>query len=413
MPGEVAWTSTAIDLELDKELISWRVPQVGGVVSHVSAADASYSFAALRASHSTVHACDGEGGYVMARGSFVLGWTVEKIHLPFRSRIAARVEGKSSLARLGVGVHVTAPTVHAGFEFNPSGEHGAPLQLEIWNAGPLHVKLSYKMRICQVIFELVDPRKRLRRQLLDSGAGQAVALPWTKLPFAPRQRRIGWHVPPTAPHGCSAMPPPPVPPAEQKPSFWRAAGEWCGKNPQAAKVIAGCAGLLMLALAIWLYRFEAMWVKVAGGFLLLLQAPGWWFADCLKSEKSDVAPPPPVPPSDPALDPIRTRDRRVLISFLSIFSAAALALLVWLAWPTGWTKEQLKSRFLGASGESVYRTFGKPDPSGPSNTVLLEGPAYINRIPKPDGKKGDSSLKLHQNRPLPWPLVPRLCLGTR
>jgi dCTP deaminase len=35
--------------------------------------------------------------------------------LPHTARLAARVEGKSSLARLGLGVHVTAPTIHAGF----------------------------------------------------------------------------------------------------------------------------------------------------------------------------------------------------------------------------------------------------------------------------------------------------------
>ncbi len=49
-------------------------------------------------------------GYSLAPGAFVLAWTVERIALPQTSRIAARVEGKSSLARLGLGIHVTAPT---------------------------------------------------------------------------------------------------------------------------------------------------------------------------------------------------------------------------------------------------------------------------------------------------------------
>lgn len=34
------------------------------------------------------------------------------------SRIAARVEGRSSLARIGLMLHLTAPTIHAGFEGN-------------------------------------------------------------------------------------------------------------------------------------------------------------------------------------------------------------------------------------------------------------------------------------------------------
>jgi dCTP deaminase len=88
---------------------------------------------------------------------FLLGWTLEKVQLPHRSRLAARVEGKSSLARLGVGVHVTAPTIHAGFGASADPQHlGNPLQLEIWNVGPLSVVLKTGMRICQLIFEVVD-----------------------------------------------------------------------------------------------------------------------------------------------------------------------------------------------------------------------------------------------------------------
>jgi dCTP deaminase len=33
---------------------------------------------------------------------------------------------------------------------------GSPLQLEIWNVGPLDVKLEEGMPICQLIFEIVD-----------------------------------------------------------------------------------------------------------------------------------------------------------------------------------------------------------------------------------------------------------------
>ena len=40
----------------------------------------------------------------------------EYLELPIHSRVAARIEGKSSLARLGIGVHITAPIIHAGFK---------------------------------------------------------------------------------------------------------------------------------------------------------------------------------------------------------------------------------------------------------------------------------------------------------
>ncbi len=39
---------------------------------------------------------------------------IEKLKLPYRSRIAARVEGKSSLARLGLGIHQRQGRVLSG-----------------------------------------------------------------------------------------------------------------------------------------------------------------------------------------------------------------------------------------------------------------------------------------------------------
>src|SRR5262249_50017381 len=97
-------------------------------------------------------------GVMLERGAFFLGWTLETVQLPSRSRIAARVEGKSSLARLGMGVHVTAPTIHAGFGYadRDPGWPGNPIQLEIWNTGPRPIRLKHGMKICQLIFEWVD-----------------------------------------------------------------------------------------------------------------------------------------------------------------------------------------------------------------------------------------------------------------
>src|SRR5207249_1636479 len=89
--------------------------------------------------------------------NFILGWTLERIYLPHTSRLCARVEGKSSMARLGLGVHLTAPTIHAGFGQNPNNpnDHGARLRLEVWNVGPLPIELARGMRICQLILEEV------------------------------------------------------------------------------------------------------------------------------------------------------------------------------------------------------------------------------------------------------------------
>lgn len=79
---------------------------------------------------------------------FMLGWTKEYIRLP--NTLAARVEGKSKAARLGLMVHITAPTVHVGWEGN--------LQLEFINLGPVPLVLRPGVEICQLMLEeVVEP----------------------------------------------------------------------------------------------------------------------------------------------------------------------------------------------------------------------------------------------------------------
>jgi dCTP deaminase len=94
-------------------------------------------------------------GYALARSQFVLGITLEYISLPVdhpKNRetstcLAARIEGRSSIARCGVLVHFTAPTVHPGFE--------GTLTLEIINLGPTSFILLPGMPIAQLIVEEV------------------------------------------------------------------------------------------------------------------------------------------------------------------------------------------------------------------------------------------------------------------
>ena len=76
---------------------------------------------------------------------FLIGKTLESVRLP--AHLAARIEGKSSLARLGLAVHVTAPTVLAGFE--------GRLYLEMYNVGPFSIELMAGMKIAQLVLEHV------------------------------------------------------------------------------------------------------------------------------------------------------------------------------------------------------------------------------------------------------------------
>jgi len=86
-----------------------------------------------------------DGHYDLPPHEFVLGTTLERVELPETARIAARVEGKSTLARLGIVVHMTAPTIHSGFR--------GVITLEILNFGQYPLRLRPGARICQLIFE--------------------------------------------------------------------------------------------------------------------------------------------------------------------------------------------------------------------------------------------------------------------
>jgi dCTP deaminase len=81
--------------------------------------------------------------FVIHPRDFVLGSTLEKIELP--SDLAGRLEGKSSLGRLGIVIHSTAGKVDPGFKGN--------LVLEITNIGTVPIMLYPGMRVCQLLFE--------------------------------------------------------------------------------------------------------------------------------------------------------------------------------------------------------------------------------------------------------------------
>jgi len=90
------------------------------------------------------------GGYDLRPREFILGSTREEISLP--SHYAARVEGKSSLGRLGMAVHITAGFIDPGFQ--------GQITLEIVNLAPWDIKLHEGMPIAQIVFEPVNPPER-------------------------------------------------------------------------------------------------------------------------------------------------------------------------------------------------------------------------------------------------------------
>jgi dCTP deaminase len=85
---------------------------------------------------------DGDEPFILHPGEFVLGSTYEVITLP--DDVAARLEGKSSLGRLGLLTHSTAGFIDPGF----SGH----LTLELSNVATLPIKLWPGMKIGQFCF---------------------------------------------------------------------------------------------------------------------------------------------------------------------------------------------------------------------------------------------------------------------
>ena len=88
----------------------------------------------------------GDEPFILHPGEFVLGQTLERVTLP--DDLVARLEGKSSLGRLGLLIHSTAGFVDSGFSGN--------LTLELSNVANLPITIYHGMPIGQISFMRMD-----------------------------------------------------------------------------------------------------------------------------------------------------------------------------------------------------------------------------------------------------------------
>ncbi|MEM3723438.1 MAG: dCTP deaminase, partial [Candidatus Hadarchaeales archaeon] len=87
---------------------------------------------------------------ILHPGQLVLGITKERIAIP--RDLVASIEGRSSIARMGVFIHISSGHVNPG-----SGSlKPIPVTLEILNINPAPVKIYPGMRICQLLFYTMD-----------------------------------------------------------------------------------------------------------------------------------------------------------------------------------------------------------------------------------------------------------------
>lgn len=143
-PTQPPFNTSAIDLHLGNEVL---VPDDSGPLQLDLRKPGIAQFWAKHSESLTITEAQ---PYSLKPYKLILANTFEKVSFPLNKEgecFSARVEGRSSLARCGILVHFTAPTIHAGFS--------GTITLEIINLGIHDFLLTPEMSICQLIIEEV------------------------------------------------------------------------------------------------------------------------------------------------------------------------------------------------------------------------------------------------------------------
>lgn len=166
-PTDNDYTTSAVDLHLGEQLFELLTPdelaeqEPAGVERSMVVDVSRISIQQLTQRYARELRKEPDGSFLLEPHRFVLGNTRERVELPKKSRIAARVEGRSTLARLGLVVHMTAPTIHADFR--------GTIVLEIYHFGPYTLRIPPGVAFCQLIFERVgeEPEGPVRTSYQD------------------------------------------------------------------------------------------------------------------------------------------------------------------------------------------------------------------------------------------------------
>lgn len=143
-PSKAPFNTSSVDLRLGSTLV------VPGKLNEPLDLRKTYPGNHLLKNSTTLEITE-DSPYLLEPYTFVLGKTIERVALPLQQNkpcFSARVEGKSSRARFGLAVHITAPTIH--------NEFSGSITLEMMNFGPNPILLHPGVFICQLIVEEVD-----------------------------------------------------------------------------------------------------------------------------------------------------------------------------------------------------------------------------------------------------------------
>ncbi len=125
---------SSVDLKLDRHFRVFRNHTLGHI-------DVKHDLSDL----TTLVTVEPDDPFILHPGEFVLGATLERVVVPVD--LVARLEGKSSLGRLGLLIHSTAGFVDAGFD--------GQLTLELSNVASLPITLYPSMKIGQISFQMM------------------------------------------------------------------------------------------------------------------------------------------------------------------------------------------------------------------------------------------------------------------
>lgn len=152
-PREEDFDSDSVDVHLGDKVYEW-IKSPGGSTVTISVwkePPNDFRYTTFSSQFLREVPLDNSGVITLRPQSFYLADLRQYTKLP--ADIAMQIQGKSSLARLGLLVHLTAPHAHAGWD--------GRLTLEIYKLGPFNVELKPSMVIGQLTFwrveELGDP----------------------------------------------------------------------------------------------------------------------------------------------------------------------------------------------------------------------------------------------------------------
>ncbi|MBT4963241.1 MAG: dCTP deaminase [Francisellaceae bacterium] len=123
-----------IRVHLDKELIQYKT---GQLIDPMQPDEILYKKISME-----------KQPFILEPGAFILGATIESFKMP-RDMLGV-LDGRSTIARLGVTIHITATITDSLYEDERT------ITLEIKNAGNLRIALSFGMPIGSMLFAMLD-----------------------------------------------------------------------------------------------------------------------------------------------------------------------------------------------------------------------------------------------------------------